>query len=330
MFKIQNVLNLDIRYCFEFRYSNFEFMVIIGHQKQWGILKKLAEIGKLSHAYLFSGQEKLGKKKIAFEFLSCLFGKNLQGLAHPDFIFIEPLEGEIKISQIRELSWRLSLKNLSAPFKGAIIDNAHLMNFEAQNCLLKTLEEPKGKTILILATSQPNTLLPTVVSRCQTIKFYPVKSFEIENYLISKGVLRGKAEEITQICVGRPGLAFDLLFEPSKIEKHQKITSDFIKIFNSGLYFRFQYVKSISQKSKPVENDVSKGVDAAKEVLETWLWYLRKILLSKIQGKEDANFKNFSLVGLKNFLESLQKTIFLTSTKNINQRLALENLMLEL
>ncbi|PIS39524.1 MAG: hypothetical protein COT33_01485 [Candidatus Nealsonbacteria bacterium CG08_land_8_20_14_0_20_38_20] len=296
--------------------------MLIGHQKQWGILKKLAETGKLSHAYLFSGPEKLGKKKIALELLSLLFGKELGEAVHPDFVFIGPTEGEIKISQIRGLSWRLSLKNLSAPFKGAIIDNAHLMNFQAQTCLLKTLEEPRGKAILILVTQYPQSLLPTIISRCQTIKFYPAAGSEIENYLISKGLSEEKAKEIAEISLGRPGLAIDFLLKPEKIEEYRKAVSGIVKIANSNLAIRFQYAKKISENPA--------GSRFTGEILEIWLWYLRKILLSKIQGKEDANFKNFPISKLRNILQFGQRINFLAITQNINQRLALENLMLEL
>lgn len=325
--------------------------MILGHQKQWEILKKSAGAGKLAHAYLFSGDEKLGKKRVAFEFISRLFEKDadfiehprcrfhrasptlsgqsrdIEKAVHPDFIFLEPVNKEIQISQIRDLSWKLSLKNFSAPLKAAIIDKAHLMNFEAQSCLLKTLEEPRGKAILILVTSHPRVLLPTIISRCQTIKFYPVSDSEIENYLISKGMGKERAEEITQISLGRPGLALDFLSEPQKIEKYRKVISDLVKIFNKDISFRFQYVKNISRnaKSPPLAEPRLTG-----EILEIWLWHLRKVLLSKINGREELAFKNFSLAKLKNFIEELQRTIFLTTSTNINQRLALENLMLEL
>ncbi len=329
--------------------------MFVGHQKQWEILKRADETGKLPHAFIFSGQENLGKKKVAFEFISFLFGQDIEKGVHPDFILITATGKEIQISQIRELARRLSLKNFSAPLKAVIIDKADLMNPQAQNCLLKTLEEPRGKTILILVTCRPRTLLPTIISRCQTIKFFPVRESEIKNYLISKGVPKEKIEEIIRICEGRPGQALDLLSEPEKLVKYRKTTSDLIKIFNSSLSFRFQYVKNISEKSKladPVRSGVSNGADGAnglKEILEIWLGYLRKVLISKINGmpacnppislklwrvadagKEDAAFQNFSLAKLKNFIEALQETISLISTKNINQRLALENLMLEL
>jgi len=309
--------------------------MIVGHQKQWEILKKSAEAGKLPHAYLFCGDEKLGKKKVAFEFISFLFGENIQKTTHPDFIFIKPIEKEIQISQIRELTLKLSLKNFAAPLKAAILDQAHLMNFEAQSCLLKTLEEPKGETILILLTEHPKVLLPTIISRCQPIKFYPVRESEIESYLISKGISKELAKEISQLSLGRPGLALDFVSDPQKIENYRKAILDLVKIFNSDLFFRFQYAKNISQNSKSLP---------LARILGVWLCYLRKVLISKINNRLDEsefsfqnlenseikNFKNFPLSRIKNFLESLEETIFLLTTKNINQRLALENLMLKL
>ena len=163
-------------------------MLIIGHQKQWQYLKKLAETDKLPHALLFYGQEKLGKKTFALEFVKWLLKDDIEKRQHPDFIFIEPEEKEIKISQIRELIWRLSLKPSLAPLKAAIINQAHCMNQEAQSCFLKTLEEPKGKTVLILVSEYPEALFPTILSRLQKIRFYPPKLAEMDDYLKEKGL----------------------------------------------------------------------------------------------------------------------------------------------
>jgi len=156
--------------------------MIMGHQKQWRFLKQSVELNKLSHAYLFCGEERLGKKRIALEFVKLINGENF-GLGHPDLILIEPERGEIKIAQIRELIQKLSLKPYSALFKVALIDQAHLMTKDGQNSFLKTLEEPKGRTLLILITEAPERLLPTIPSRCEIIKFSPVKEVEIKSYL---------------------------------------------------------------------------------------------------------------------------------------------------
>ena len=144
--------------------------MIIGHKNQWNFLKKSAELDRLSHAYLFSGENQLGKKTLAIEFVKflncsakdfsekpcqvCRNCQDVQKKAHPDFVLIEPENShkEIQISQIRNLIWKLSLRPYSAVFKVAILDKAHSMSQEAQSCFLKLLEEPKGKALLILIT----------------------------------------------------------------------------------------------------------------------------------------------------------------------------------
>ena len=307
--------------------------MIIGHQKQLNYLKRIAESGKIPHALLFSGQKKLGKKTIASEFIFWLFEEPgvPKILGHPDFILIEPQEkhpeaersslrgspapssalvrGQIQINQIRDLSWRLSLKPIKAKLKAVIIDEAHSMTPEAQNCFLKTLEEPKGNTILILITEKPNFLLPTIVSRCQIIKFYPVKKDEIERYLKNQeGLSEGEIEEILEIAQGRPGRAVELAFAKEKFEFYKKRTKELAKIFNSNLSSRFQYAKEISTK----EN--------LQEILEIWLNYFRNIFIK--------NCSTPSAKHLGNILQQIQRTIYLISTTNVNPRLALEILMM--
>jgi len=281
-------------------------MEIIGHQKQIKFLQKMAESGKIPHALLFAGQSQLGKKTIALHFISQLLKEN--PITHPDFTLITPIKKQIQIDQIRELSWRLSLKPMKAPFKTAIIDEAHLMTKDAQNCFLKTLEEPKGNTLLILITEYPHFLLPTIISRCEMIKFQPVKTEEIRKFLIKKGILKEEIEKILWFSLGRPGEILDFLENPEKLEEEETKIKELIKICNSPLFLRFQYAKDISAN------------ESLKETLNLWLIYFRKALIVQKQ-------KNIEKI--KNILKILQRIIFLMSTTNINQRLALEILMLE-
>lgn len=293
--------------------------MIVGHQKIWQYLKHSAEIGKLSHAYLFSGQEKLGKRTLAIEFVKWLFNSDILKRQHPDFIFIEPIGKEIQISQIRECILRLSLKPSIAPYKVAIIDQAHLMNKEAQNCFLKTLEEPKGKTILILITEYPEMLFPTILSRVQKIKFYPLPSTEIENYLKTKGVSDSKIKEISRLSQGKPGRAIDFISNSKKIEERKQKITELIKILNSPLAFRFQLAKDLSREKN------------LREILDIWLDYFRNLLLERCLTYLRPGVKSdYSFSKLKNILKQIQRTNFLISTTNINKELALEILMLEL
>jgi len=287
-------------------------MEIIGHQRQRQFLRKSVEFGKISHAYLFSGPEKLGKKRVALEWTQLLFGKNFQLKQSPDLILIEPEEKEIKISQIRDLIWKLSLKPYSAHLKMAIIDQCHLMNIEAQNCFLKTLEEPKDNTCLILITEYPETLLPTILSRCQIIKFFPMPQKKIEDYLKKEGIEKEKIQDILRDSLGRPGRVIDYFLNSEKLDNRQNIIKIINKILNSDLAIKFQYAKELSQKNN------------LKEILETWLSYFRNILLEELNQQNSD-----SLTKLKKIIEKIQETNFLISTTNINQRLTLEILMLE-
>lgn len=181
---------------------------MIGHEKQWEFLKKKFEVGQLSHAYLFAGADGIGKKLFAKEFSEFI------GCKFPDLKVIEKKEDkkEIEILQIREVQSFLSYKSYNGGYKIVIIDEAEKMNFEAQNCFLKTLEEPKGQTILFLISSKPDMLLPTIFSRCQIIKFFKPKNLP-EN--------------------------------KEKSEKEQKILSELIPALNADFVEKFKYVKSI-------------------------------------------------------------------------------------
>lgn len=283
--------------------------MIIGHQKQRQFLKKSAEANRIPHAFLFSGQEQLGKKALAVEFARFLVKDS-----HPDFILLEPEVNNIQISQIRELIWKLSLRPYSALFKVAVIDQAHLMNQQAQNCFLKTLEEPKGNSILILITEHPEMLVPTILSRVQRIKFFPVKKEEIENYLIKQGACKKKAEHLSSFSSGRPGTAIDFLADSSKIENQEKIVSDIDKISKADFSFRFQYAKSLAEQNY-------------KEILDIWLRYFRNLFLFRLKG--DNSIK-YSLSKLKRIISSIQSTNHLMFSTNVNPKLALEILLMEM
>jgi len=311
-------------------------MTIIGHQRQRHFLRKIAEKERIPHALLFYGQEQLGKKTLAVEFVKylnckeparpcqvCRSCQDIQKGLHPDFNLIKPetsFQG-IQISQIRDLIWKLSLRAYSAPFKVAVIDKAHLMTREAQNSFLKILEEPKGKTLLILITEYPETLLPTILSRVQKIRFSPVKSKEIENYLLNQRASESSAKYLSLLSLGRPGMALNFLLDSQKLKNQEKLVSDLIKLSNSDLAFRFKYAKDFF--NIPINN--------LKETLETWLRYLRNIFLSRLtETKKAESFNHYSLSKLKNVIKLIQSTNFLVSTTNVNSKLALEILLMEL
>lgn len=312
--------------------------MLIGHQKQWEFLKRSFQAQKLSHGYLFSGPEAIGKKTLAIEFTKfihcqerdvadrpcnlCSACRAVPKGIHPDALLLGPKisNREIQISQIRDLIYKLSLKPFLSSCKTAIIDKAHQMNKAAQNCLLKTLEEPKGNTLLVLIAEHAEILSETIRSRLQEIKFFPVSEIEIEKFLKNQGFLREKAKEVARISLGRAGKAMEFLRDSKKLQKEKSWALSLSKVLDSDIGARFQYAKSLSQ-------------EPLGEIFDVWLRYFRETLLFKtgnLQKTSISDLNNYSLSKIKKIIEELEQTNFLISTKNINKRLALEILMMQL
>lgn len=306
--------------------------MLVGHQKQWQFLEKSYKLGKIPHAYLFYGQESIGKKTMALEFIkllncqgsefqpcgTCRSCQDIEKKAYPDLLMIEPEEKEIKIAQIRRLHSHLALRAYSAPFKSVMIDEAHCLNQDAQSAFLKILEEPKGKTIFILITEMPERLLKTMLSRVEVVKFYPVPENEIEDYLRKKQVPEKKLKEIVSLSSGKPGRAIDFLANPQKQIYQQERIKEILTASKADLAWRFQYAKELSKEPQNLT-----------EILDIWLRFFREKLLASV-GQDQSSNKDYSIAKLKKILRTIQSTNFLISTTNANPRLALEILMLEL
>ncbi|MFO7576330.1 MAG: DNA polymerase III subunit delta' [Pelovirga sp.] len=159
------------------------FSAIIGHTQQLELLRNCIASRRVAHAYLFAGPEGVGKRRIALAFaggLLCETGTGcgtcgacvkVAAATHPDLLLVNADGATIKIEQVRSLQQQLVLRSFSGTYKICIIDKAERLTPEAANALLKTLEEPQPGTLLILVSSQPERLLPTIRSRCQQLPF---------------------------------------------------------------------------------------------------------------------------------------------------------------
>jgi len=165
-------------------------------------LTYIIQTKKIPNALLFSGNENTGKKEAAFFFAkgcNCLSKKQIacnnckpcnkiSSKAHPDIHIIDLQKGKkiISISQIREMGLTISSRPNEARFRMVLILTADLMNVQAQNALLKMLEEPPEKTFFILIAFKTSFLLPTIISRCRIIRFKPLTDKLIVQYLIKE------------------------------------------------------------------------------------------------------------------------------------------------
>jgi DNA polymerase-3 subunit delta' len=208
------------------------FSEIIGHEKQSENLRLSLLNGRLHHAYLFIGPDGIGKRTLGLAMAQAIHCSELendfcggcgacraiQAGNHADVRIVEPISNkkDISIQQVRELEKTLSLRSFSGRQKVAIIDPATLMNWAAQNALLKTLEEPPQGCVLILIAANIGGLLPTVRSRAFALSFGPLPRQLIVDFLIRKGKTREQAEFLAALAMGSLGTV-------SKIDKEKMI-----------------------------------------------------------------------------------------------------------
>lgn len=173
---------------------------------------------RLPHAILFTGEDGVGKSSAAIELArvcncrltggqehskkdaageifacgNCRSCRKIENGVHPDIHSIKPSGGYIRIEQIRSLYASLALKSDAASARFVLIEDAHLMNAEAGNALLKILEEPPDLTFFVLTAPDTRDLLPTIVSRSRHIRFNPIPQKELEDYLVSHRGLTGQ------------------------------------------------------------------------------------------------------------------------------------------
>ncbi len=237
--------------------------------------------GELAHAYLFTGQEMIGKKTFAHELAKTI--------AHPTEIIMVQSD----IDSVREAKHFLSLSPLNGTRKVAIIDNAHALGEEAQNALLKILEEPSASSLLILITAHPASLLSTITSRCQSIEFFPPSKKEFFEYLKPKKLSDAQQEFLYQFSNGSIGL---LSQDFSNIKKYAE---EYSAITTADINQKFVLAKKLADD------------EMLQQKVFSWMLYLRTKKMYK---------------PLRPLL-ALYRTI---SQPQFNKQLALENFMLEL
>ena len=172
------------------------FENIEGNEKNKQLLKKIIETNNIAHSYMFVGKESIGKLLFAKKFAKAILCTAEEKVCdkcksciefdtnnNPDFSMIEPDGNSIKIDQIRELTKKVYEKPVVSDKKVYIINESQFMTKEAQNSLLKTLEEPPEYVTIILITSNENTFLPTIKSRCTKIVFNKLTNEELTNVL---------------------------------------------------------------------------------------------------------------------------------------------------
>jgi len=313
--------------------------------------------GTVPHALLFTGTAGIGKRTTAHQFtMACncksqnrasgdgnkLQPEDLKALAcgqcrscrkieagsHPDVLTVRPSGQLIRIDQIRELGHALSMKPFEAKHRVVIIADAQRMNPSAGNALLKMLEEPPDRTILILVATRRSDLLPTIVSRCQHLRFNPIPQAALTDLLIQKkGIDRKTAESLAMLAGGSFTRAVDLM-KKGWINRRKWLIRALESLPDQSAVLQLALVSEIL-KDKDLLSD-------SLEIMETWF---RDVTVAQFDPKKLINgdlteriLSASQQISAKTALDKLQ-AIHVAQRRlrsNANSRLTMEALIMKL
>lgn len=205
------------------------FASMVGQEPIVGAIRSAITRGRLPHALLFSGPPGVGKATCAGILAQavncmeeppddacgrCVPCRKITRGCHPDVMWVAPTPSSIGIERVRDIVRDLGFRPYEGRHRVVLIDDAHTMTAEAQNAFLKTLEEPPGAAIMILVTSTPLSLLPTVRSRCQSLGFSPLPQPAVVEYLEQvRGLALAEARLRASLAVGSIGGALSIDLE---------------------------------------------------------------------------------------------------------------------
>lgn len=348
-----------------------EFKDIIGQKRVKEILSAAVQRDRLPHALLFHGPEGVGKDAMALELAkymncpnppchSCPSCLKISKGQHPDVRMIFPVPSSLKpeeigaliqekaqkpflnitfnkpcsisIKTIRELQRAMSYKPFEGKYKITIISEADKMTIDAANAFLKTLEEPPPETVLVLTTARLHTLLPTIISRCQKLRFDPLNDEEIEHVLVDHlNADPLKARLASRLATGNYRKARE--FIEDDVEKVREEALNMLIVSLSG---------TMAQIVETMESLLNRMyVEDMKNILNISLLWMRDLLLL-IEGKDEVEIANIDRLDemkawiqqypsyeVRRWIESINETLDMID-RNVNQQLAFTGLMLKL
>ena len=321
------------------------FKDVLGHKRPIEFLKRAIHQDKVSHSYLFLGNEGIGKKWVAIQFakaINCLEGeigkgdacdrclscKKIDHQLHPDVLIIEPEGQTLRVDQVRQTQRDLAYRPYEGHRRVCVLTAADRMAPNMSNTLLKTLEEPPLHTVIILLANNPRLLLPTILSRCQPIRFHPLPIPLVSNWLMEReGFNEKEAHLLASLSEGSPGKALEIREEIHQIPRDELLI-DFVGLKSLPFEKKENWAESLSshrenlililEVAKTLLRDlvIMKTLKDSSKLIHPDLLQVIEVLASK-----------WNLSSLLNRMEVLHQTI-LTIRSNANMTLALEAMML--
>ena len=321
------------------------FQDILGNDMIKEHFKKAIENNKISHAYILTGEEGTGRKSIANAFsmallcekggkepcMVCHSCKQVLSGNHPDLIYVKHEKpNSIGVDDIREqINDTIMIRPYSSYYKIYIVDEAEKMTVQAQNALLKTMEEPPSYAVIILITTNQEAFLPTILSRCVQLKLKPLKDFTVKSYLSEHlGIPEKEAEICAAFARGNLGKAIHLASSDEFKELYQKVMMMVKNISTMDIVSLLDHIREMKEQNFEMEDVL--------DLLQ--LWY-RDVLMYKVT--KDMNLLIFKdeykvingmvqkvdYAGLEKILASID-TARTRLSANVNMELAMELLLL--
>lgn len=322
---------------------------VVGQFHVKRLLTNVVRSKRIPHAYLFYGPHGTGKMNAAMSFSKALNCENVrEGEAcgqcascrkiddgnHPDVKIIDPDGTSTRIDQMRELIQEIAYRSYESPWKIFIMSHAETATLEACNSILKVLEEPPEKSMLILLSTSIKHIPSTVVSRCQVIEFRRVPGFVIEDYITKEtGIPRDLARPFAWLSNGAPTRALELATSKEIRALRDGIIKGIVEMPHRG---KFEILQLASELAKDKDNIV-----LVIDILVTWFRdififsetrskdFLVNIDKLDMLEKSVRAFPKSSVFGIVNELQDLKRTIWLTR-KSLNIQFAFEVLLLNM
>jgi len=307
------------------------FSGIAGHTRALDQLRSQVDSERLAHAYLFVGEAGLGKATTARALAAALLPEAALH-RHPDYWEDDRIKA-LSINEIRllpdkppefhELSLQafLNLKPAVGTRRVALVTNVGRLRDQDQGVLLKTLEEPHPRRVIILTSPSlnPFVVLPTVVSRCQRIFFHPVPAPEIERLLLNLDVEPGRARLLAELARGRPGWALRVAGDEGVIDLHEEWTRRLEEVFGAPADVPLRVAAELDGSQMAWRRSEGEVEDPALFAIASWQFELRRRMLSS-RGPEQGRWARL--------LELSYDTLGYLE-QNVSPRLAFETFLLE-
>lgn len=294
--------------------EKMNFNNIIGNEHIKELLNKTIKNSTLTHSYLFIGTEGIGKKLFAKEFAksilcleeekpcnNCKACIEFETSNNPDYFEIDTQENSIKIEEIRQMQSKIAEKPIISNKKVYIINDSEKMTKEAQNCLLKTLEEPPEYITIILITSNENMILNTIKSRCTKIVFNKIEDEKLSKYLKENYKFENITKSMLKAYSGSIKKALEM---NEKKEIYEELDKYFYNIENYKIIDVLNKIECLYKN---------------KENIQEMLEYINTILFEK--SKTEAKYLQY----IENVEQTKQKIKI-----NANYDMTIDNLLLKI